>query len=151
MLCRALSFPQHVFVMCQSWLYFLPSPEYHKFFSKINKVLSRIFEITRGKPFSDQRCTSLLVSLQYPRLSLGWNLQETDKKQNNTWTPYPGIWLKKKSFDIQATFSRYLGISKDICGVNDIYIMPFRSRKRKQNHLYLYSKNLLQKFKITYY
>lgn len=39
--------------MCLSCVkadYFLPSPEYHKFFCKINKALSRISEITRGSP-----------------------------------------------------------------------------------------------------
>lgn len=96
--------------MCLSCVkadYFLPSPEYHEFFCKINKALSSISEITRGSPCLRSKMHITARPSATSSLSVKWKFPQPSHQQNKRLTPsYPGDVSEKNSFDIQRDISK---------------------------------------------
>lgn len=94
--------------MCLSCVkadYFLPSPEYHKFFCKINKALSRISEITRGSPCLRSKMHITARPSATSKLSVTMKCSTNRQSTEKTLTSHLGEISKKKNFAIQATLN----------------------------------------------
>lgn len=108
-LCFVESFflPRNMCLSCVKADYFLPFPEYHEFFCKINKALSSISEITRGSPCLRSKMHITARPSATSSLSVKWKLPQTGNQQNKTLTSsYPRGVPKKNSFVIQRDISK---------------------------------------------